>query len=87
MWLNDLFWGKRNTFVGRYHFSVINDALSACGQILQKNQVRGQTPPHSGNSCILGTFYPASPPIVYYIERLDDYFYYVIFHTDNSNML
>ena len=27
MWLNDLFWGKRNTFVGKYHFLVINDHL------------------------------------------------------------
>ena len=25
MWLNDLFWGIRNTFVGKYHFLVIND--------------------------------------------------------------
>ena len=48
----------RNTFVRKYHFLVINDhlwALSACGQILQKNPGRGQTPPHPGNACILGT--------------------------------
>ena len=49
MWLNDLFWGKRNTFVGK--LSVLGDewsplrALSACGQILHKNPVKGQTPP------------------------------------------
>ena len=27
MWLNDLFWGICNTFVGKYHFLVINDHL------------------------------------------------------------
>ena len=27
MWLNDLFWGIRNTFVEKYHFLVINDHL------------------------------------------------------------
>ena len=27
MWLNDTLWGIRNTFVGKYHFLVINDQL------------------------------------------------------------
>ena len=55
MWLNDLFWGIRNTSVR---------ALSACGQSLQKNPGRGQTPPspNSGNTCILGTFGTVTPP-------------------------
>ena len=27
MWFNDLFWGKRDTFVGKFNFLVINDHL------------------------------------------------------------
>ena len=37
-------------------------ALSACGQILQKNPGKGQTPPHPGNARILGTYGSASHP-------------------------
>ena len=36
---------------------------SACGQILQKNPGRGQTPPHPGNACILGKNGPETPPL------------------------
>ena len=35
-------------------------APSACGQILHKNPGKGQTPPHSGNACILGVSGPAT---------------------------
>ena len=38
-------------------------ALSACGQILHKNPGKGQTPPHSGNACILGLSGQATPPL------------------------
>ena len=27
MWLNDLFWGIRNNFVGKYHLLLMNDHL------------------------------------------------------------
>ena len=54
---------KRDIFVGK--LSLLGDewsplrALSACGQILHKNPGKGQTPPHSGNACILGASGPA----------------------------
>ena len=49
MRLNKLFWGKRNTFLGK--LSLFGDewsplrALSVWGQILHKNPGKGQTPP------------------------------------------
>ena len=52
MWLNDLFWGIRNTFVGKYHFLVINDHLWGpsvhVDKSLKKNPGKGQTPSHPG---------------------------------------
>ena len=57
MWLNDLFWGIRNTFVGKYQFLVTDDhllrSLNSCGQnlstcicqILQKIQAGVRPPP------------------------------------------
>ena len=66
MWLNDLFWGIRITFLGKYHFFVINDHLWGpsvhVDQSFKKIQA-GVRPPHPGNVCILGTSGPATPPL------------------------
>ena len=48
MWLNDLFWGKRKTFVGKYHFFVINDHLWGPSVHVDKSVKktgRSETPP------------------------------------------
>ena len=69
MWLNDLFWGIRNTFLGKYHFLVINDHLWGQGpQCMwtnpsKKSRQGSDLPPHTGNASILGTFVPAFPPL------------------------
>ena len=41
MWLNDLFWGIRNTFV-EYHFLVINDHLRGPSVHVNKSSKRIQ---------------------------------------------
>ena len=67
MWLNDLFLGIRNTFVGKYHFLVINDHLWGpsvhVDKSFKKIQVWVRPLPHQGNACILGTLNPATHPL------------------------
>ena len=67
MWLNDMFWGIRNTFVGKYHFLVINDHLKGPSVHVDKSFKKiqaGVRPPHPGNAWILGTNGSASHPLV-----------------------
>ena len=66
--------GKGDTFGGNGHFLVINDHFWVindhfggpsvhCGQILQKNPGKGQSPtPLSGNARILGAYGPPAHP-------------------------
>ena len=56
MWLNDLFWGIRNTFVGKYHFLVINDHLWGPSVHVDKSIKKIQTgvrfPPPPSRQCL-----------------------------------
>ena len=65
-WLNDLFWGIRNTFVGKYHFLVINGHLWGPSVHVDKSFKKIQArvrPPHPGIARILGTYGSASHPL------------------------
>ena len=59
--------GNKGTLLGgNHHLLAIADHFGGhsvhCGQIVQKNPCKGQTPLY-GNARILGTFGPPSPPL------------------------
>ena len=88
MWLNDLFWGKRNTFVEK--LSLLGDewsplrALSACGQILHKNPGKGQTPLPPFRQCLnFGNIWTGHPSLSQVIRRFFFYLYFLLPRTES----
>ena len=69
MWLNDLFWGIRNTFVGKYHFLVINDHLWGPSVHVDKSFKKiqaGVRPPPPYRQCLdFGNFCSGIPSLIH----------------------
>ena len=70
MWSNDMFWGIRNTFVGKYHFLVINDhferPLPKCiaDKSPQKFLARVRLPPPSWQCQDFGNIWYTNPSLI-----------------------
>ena len=68
MWLNDLFWGIRNTFVGKYQFLVIDDHLWGpsvhVDKSFKKIQAWVRPPPPSWQCLYFGNFWSGNPSLM-----------------------
>ena len=77
MWLNDLFWGIRNTFVGKYKCLVINDHIWGPSAYVDKSfkNIRAwvRPPPPSRQCLYFGNFCSVIPSLIwqniYWVER------------------